>query len=140
MRSALDTLGATGLPIWLFEVDVSAPPNVQVLREGHAHPKVKGMVTWSGYNPKGCFRMCLTDGNFRNLPTGDVVDKLLREWGGLRGQTTGLTYADGYFEASLFHGDYDLSIDHPLTNSTASHSFKLSSENSHPSPSIVFRV
>ncbi|CAN6987801.1 unnamed protein product [Brassica oleracea var. botrytis] len=143
MRSALDTLGATGLPIWLTEVDVAAPPNVQanyfeqVLREGHAHPKVTGMVTWSGYNPKGCFRMCLTDGNFRNLPTGDVVDKLLREWGGLRGKTTGLTDADGYFEASLFHGDYDLSIAHPLTNSTASHSFKLTSDDYHPSPTVV---
>ena len=30
MRSALDTLAATGLPIWLTEVDVQAPPNVQV--------------------------------------------------------------------------------------------------------------
>nr|VDD40875.1 unnamed protein product [Brassica oleracea] len=29
MRSALDTLAATGLPIWLTEVDVQAPPNVQ---------------------------------------------------------------------------------------------------------------
>ena len=111
----------------------------QILREGHAHPQVKGMVTWAGYNPKGCYRMCLTDGNFRNLPTGDVVDKLLREWGGLSGQTTGLTDADGFFEASLFHGDYNLDISHPLTNSTASHSFKLTSEDSNPSPS-VFRV
>ncbi|KAF2582683.1 hypothetical protein F2Q68_00006503 [Brassica cretica] len=29
MRSAIDTLAATGLPIWLTEVDVAAPPNVQ---------------------------------------------------------------------------------------------------------------
>ncbi|KAG2238089.1 hypothetical protein Bca52824_092662 [Brassica carinata] len=74
MRSALDTRAATGLPIWLTEVDVQAPPNVQanyfeqVLREGHAHPQVKGMVTLSGYSPSGCYKMCLTDGNFRNLP------------------------------------------------------------------------
>ncbi|XP_018448450.1 endo-1,4-beta-xylanase 5-like [Raphanus sativus] len=146
MRSALDIFAATGLPIWLTEVDVSAPPNVQasyfeqVLREGHAHPQVKGMVTWSGYNPKGCYRMCLTDGNFRNLPTGDVVDKLLREWGGLRGQTTGLTDADGFFEASLFHGDYNLDISNPLTNSTASYSFNFTSGYSNPSPLIVLRV
>ncbi|CAN7119965.1 unnamed protein product [Brassica rapa subsp. narinosa] len=143
MRSALDTLAATGLPIWLTEVDVQAPPNVQakyfeqVLREGHAHPQVKGMVTWSGYSPSGCYKMCLTDGNFRNLPTGDVVDKLLREWGGLRGQTTGLTDADGFFEASLLHGDYDISIAHPLTNSTASHRFKLTSDDSQPSRFVV---
>ncbi|KAG7545178.1 Glycoside hydrolase family 10 domain [Arabidopsis suecica] len=149
MRSALDTLAATGLPIWLTEVDVEAPPNVQakyfeqVLREGHAHPQVKGIVTWSGYSPSGCYRMCLTDGNFKNLPTGDVVDKLLQEWGGFRRQTTGVTDADGYFEASLFHGDYDLKIDHPLTNSKASHSFKLTSDvsSSQTQPSsFVFRV
>ncbi|XP_024005495.1 uncharacterized protein LOC18029200 [Eutrema salsugineum] len=148
MRSALDTLGATGLPIWLTEVDVEAPPNVQakyfeqVLREGHAHPQVKGMVTWSGYSPTGCYRMCLTDGNFKNLPTGDVVDRLLHEWGGFRKQTTGVTDADGFFEASLFHGDYDLKIAHPLSNSKASHSFKLTSDdssNTQPS-SFVFRV
>ncbi|CAF2031831.1 unnamed protein product [Brassica oleracea] len=143
MRSALDTLAATGLPIWLTEVDVQAPPNVQanyfeqVLREGHAHPQVKGMVTWSGYSPSGCYKMCLTDGNFRNLPAGDVVDKLLREWGGLRVQTTGLTDSDGFFEASLFHGDYDINIAHPLINSTASHSFTLTSDDSPPSPFVV---
>ncbi|CAA7025222.1 unnamed protein product [Microthlaspi erraticum] len=143
MRSALDTFAATGLPIWLTEVDVDAPDNVraryfeQVLREGHAHPQVKGMVTWTGYSPKGCYRMCLTDGNFRNLPTGDVVDKLIREWGGFRGQTTGVTDADGFFEASLFQGDYDLGITHPLSNSTVSQSFKLTSEDSRPSPLVV---
>ncbi|XP_033132569.1 endo-1,4-beta-xylanase 5 isoform X3 [Brassica rapa] len=148
MRSALDILGATDLPIWLTEVDVEAPKNVQakyfeqVLREGHAHPRVKGIVTWAGYSPTGCYRMCLTDGNFKNLPTGDVVDKLLHEWGGFRRQTKGLTDADGFFEASLFHGDYDFKIDHPLTNSKASHSFKLVSDvssNTQPS-SFVFRL
>ena len=114
----------------------------QVLREGHAHPHVKGMVTWTAYAPN-CYHMCLTDGNFKNLPTGDVVDKLIREWGGLRSQTTEVTDADGFFEASLFHGDYDLNISHPLTNSKASHSFKLtsdvSSSQNQPS-SFVFRV
>ncbi|KFK30013.1 hypothetical protein AALP_AA7G206400 [Arabis alpina] len=148
MRSALDTLAATGLPIWLTEVDVEAPQNVQakyfeqVLREGHAHPQVKGIVTWSGYSPTGCYRMCLTDGNFKNLPTGDVVDKLLHEWGGFRRQTTGVTDANGYFEASLFHGDYDLKIGHSLSDSKASHNFKLTydgSSNTQPS-SFVFRV
>lgn len=86
--------------------------------------------------------MCLTDGNFKNLPTGAVVDKLLHEWGGFRGKTKGLTDADGFFEASLFHGDYDLKIDNPLNNSKASHSFKLVydvSSNTQPS-SFVFRL
>ncbi|XP_010432505.1 PREDICTED: uncharacterized protein LOC104716768 [Camelina sativa] len=143
MRSALDTLGSTGLPIWLTEVDVEAPPDVQatyfeqVLREAHAHPEVRGIVTWAGYSPSGCYRMCLTDGNFKNLATGDVVDKLLHEWGGFRRQTTGVSDADGFFEASLFHGDYDIKIAHPLTNSEVSHSFKLTSDvsSSHTQPS-----
>jgi len=115
----------------------------QVLREGHAHPKVNGMVMWTGYSPSGCYRMCLTDGTFKNLPTGDVVDKLLREWGGLRSQTTGVTDANGLFEAPLFHGDYDLRISHPLTNSKASYNFTLTSDDdsSQKQPSLyVFRV
>ncbi|XP_010447185.1 PREDICTED: uncharacterized protein LOC104729863 [Camelina sativa] len=136
MRSALDTLGATGLPIWLTEVDVDAPDYVrakyfeQVLREGHAHPKVKGIVMWAGYSPRGCYRMCLTDGNFRNLPTGDVVDRLIREWGGFRSQTTGLTDANGFFEASLFQGDYVLNISQPFTKSKASYNFTLTPDDS----------
>ncbi|VVA97298.1 unnamed protein product [Arabis nemorensis] len=146
MRSDLDILAATGLPIWLTEVDVKAPPNVQgkyfeqVLREGHAHPQVKGMVTWTGYNPSGCFVMCLTDGTFKNLPTGEVVDKLLREWGGLGGKTTGLSDADGFFEVSLFHGDYGLNISRPFANSKASYSFSLTSDDSSSPSPLVFRV
>lgn len=33
--------------------------------------------------------MCLTDTNFKNLPAGDTVDKLLKEWqtGVIKGQT-----------------------------------------------------
>ncbi|KAL1215825.1 Endo-1,4-beta-xylanase 5 [Cardamine amara subsp. amara] len=147
MRSALDTFAATGLPIWLTEIDIDAPPNVraqyfeQVLREGHAHPQVKGIVMWTAYNPSGCYRMCLTDGNFKNLPTGDVVDKLLREWGGLRSETTGVTDADGFCEASLFYGDYDINISHPFTNSGAARNFKLTfnDASSQTQPSI-FKV
>lgn len=85
--------------------------------------------------------MCLTDGNFKNLPTGDVVDKLLREWGGLRSQITGVTDADGFCEASLFYGDYDINISHPLTNS-GERNFKLTfnDTSSQTQPSIfVFR-
>lgn len=51
--------------------------------------------------------MCLTDNNFRNLATGDVVDKLLHEWGG---SLAGVTDANGFFEASLSHGDYSVKI------------------------------
>lgn len=114
MRSSLDTLAAANLPIWLTEVDVQSSPNQaqyleQILREAHSHPKISGIVIWSAWKPGGCYRMCLTDNNFRNLATGDVVDKLLHEWGG---RIAGTTDANGFFEASLFHGDYDVKIIH----------------------------
>ncbi|CAN0881217.1 Endo-1,4-beta-xylanase 5 [Linum grandiflorum] len=119
MRASMDTLAAAKLPIWLTEVDVEWSPNQatfleEVLREGHAHPSVQGMVVWGAWNPQGCFKMCLTDNSFRNLPTGDVVDKLLLEWGGrgaaFSSYVVGQTDENGYLETSLFHGDYNVSI------------------------------
>ncbi|CAN0920752.1 Endo-1,4-beta-xylanase 5, partial [Linum grandiflorum] len=117
MRSSIDTLAAAGLPIWLTEVDVKSSPDQagyleKVLREGHGHPKVDGMVLWAAWKPQGCYRMCLTDNNFRNLATGDVVDKLLGEWGG-DSVVVGETDEDGYLETTLFHGEYEVMISHP---------------------------
>ncbi|KAM7254167.1 hypothetical protein ACFE04_031849 [Oxalis oulophora] len=116
MRSGIDILGATKLPIWLTEVDVfqSQPGDLdQVLREGHAHPQVKGIIMWAGWTPSGCNRMCLTYNNFRNLPTGNVVDNLLRGWGALGTVTSGKTDANGLYEMPLFHGEYEVKISHP---------------------------
>lgn len=101
----------------------------QILREAHAHPVINGIVIWAAWSPQGCYRMCLTDNNFKNLPTGDVVDKLLREWGqqGVRGTTD----ADGFFETSLFHGDYEVTISHPAAiNSSSTQTFKVASTDS----------
>lgn len=81
----------------------------QILREGYSYPKIAGIVMWSAWKPQGCYRMCLTDNNFKNLATGDVVDKLLREWGG---SLMGMTDTNGFFEASLSHGDYNVKIIH----------------------------
>ncbi|KAI6701480.1 hypothetical protein NL676_015804 [Syzygium grande] len=123
MRSAIDTLGALGLPMWLTEVDVQSGQNQatyleQVLREAHAHPKINGMILWAAWKPEGCYRMCLTDNNFRNLPTGDVVDKLLKEWGGVGQVLSGTTGSDGALEASLFHGDYQVTVTQPGANTS----------------------
>ncbi|KAF7811084.1 endo-1,4-beta-xylanase A-like [Senna tora] len=84
MRASLDTLGASGMPIWLTELDVNSQPNQalyleDILREATSHPNVKGIIIWAAWKPEGCYRMCLTDNNFKNLPTGDVVDKVLNE-------------------------------------------------------------
>ncbi|KAK9286308.1 hypothetical protein L1049_014698 [Liquidambar formosana] len=134
MRASIDTLASTKLPIWLTELDVQSSPNQaayleQILREAHAHPAVNGIVIWAAWRPEGCYRMCLTDNNFKNLPTGDVVDKLIQEWGGRGGLVVGTTDADGFFETSLFHGDYEVSsISHPAaTNSSLSQRFKVAS-------------
>ncbi|GAV87342.1 Glyco_hydro_10 domain-containing protein/CBM_4_9 domain-containing protein, partial [Cephalotus follicularis] len=121
MRASIDTLAATNMPVWLTEVDVASSPNQanyldQILREAHSHPKVQGIVIWSPWKPGGCYRMCLTDNNFNNLATGNVVDNLLREWGALD-SLTGMTDANGFFEASLFHGDYEMKLTHSMNSS-----------------------
>ncbi|KAF3435561.1 hypothetical protein FNV43_RR22650 [Rhamnella rubrinervis] len=147
VRSSIDTLAATGLPIWLTEVDVKSSPNQatyleQVLREGRSHPKVQGIVVWGAWNPQGCYRMCLTDNNFKNLPTGDVVDKLLKEWG-LQGVTAGIVDGNGFYEASLPHGDYQVKISHPtLKNSSLSRSFNVAPKNnaSHHDDLLLLQV
>ncbi|XP_022952795.1 uncharacterized protein LOC111455386 [Cucurbita moschata] len=143
MRSAIDTLGSAGVPIWLTEVDVSNSPNQaqdleRVLREGFAHPKVNGIVIWSAWSPSGCYRMCLTDNNFNNLATGNVVDKLLKEWG-IKTSITATTDANGFFEASLFHGDYEMQIAHPsVTNSSLNaHKFSVLAAQEQESPLLV---
>ncbi|CAI9113564.1 OLC1v1014189C1 [Oldenlandia corymbosa var. corymbosa] len=119
IRSSLDTLASAKLPIWITELDVSSGPNQakfleQIMREIHSHPGVNGIVLWTAWSPSGCYRMCLTDNNFKNLPTGNVVDKLLGEWKLLEG-LTGTTDSNGYFETSLYHGNYQVRINfHPL--------------------------
>ncbi|XP_050366316.1 endo-1,4-beta-xylanase 5-like [Argentina anserina] len=115
IRASLDTLGAAKVPIWITELDVSSKLNQplyleQLLRELHSHPQIQGIIMWAGRGPQGCYQMCLTDENFNNLPTGDVVDKLLREWGYWATSESFRTDSNGYFVASLPHGDYDVKI------------------------------
>nr|CAB3501697.1 unnamed protein product [Digitaria exilis] len=129
MRSALDTLAQAGIPIWLTEVDVAGggPAQAQhleeVLREAYAHPAVQGIVLWSAWHPEGCYVMCLTDNNFKNLPQGDVVDRLIAEWRAT--PRAGATDAQGYFEAELVHGEYKVTVTHPEFNNSASRSVKV---------------
>ena len=81
----------------------------QVLREAHAHPSVKGIVIWSAWSPQGCFRMCLTDNSFRNLPTGNVVDQIIKEFFGAT--ITATTDVNGFYETKLIHGDYEVTFE-----------------------------
>ena len=68
--------------------------------------------------------MCLIDNDFNNLPTGDVVDKLLEEW-----STTGIsgfTNENETFNFSGFFGEYTTTVTHP--NITSTTYFKVSME------------
>ncbi|TXG64100.1 hypothetical protein EZV62_011094 [Acer yangbiense] len=134
MRASLDILAKANTPIWLTEIDVKSGSNQaqtaqyleQILREGHGHRNVNGIMLWGGWYPDGSCGMCLTDNNMNNLPTGDVVDKLLQEWGIRSLQAT--TDANGFFETSLFQNtDDQIKIIHPtIGNSSSSvHSFKV---------------
>ncbi|KAI3448187.1 hypothetical protein Pfo_004852, partial [Paulownia fortunei] len=117
IRSSIDSLASAKLPIWVTELDVTSGPNQaayldQILRELHSHWAVQGIIIWAAWSPQGCYRMCLTDNNFRNLATGNVVDKIRYEWSH-RADAPGTTDSNGFFETSLFHGEYEAKISHP---------------------------
>ncbi|XP_045786636.1 endo-1,4-beta-xylanase 5-like [Trifolium pratense] len=118
MRSGLDLLAATGLPIWLTETSMDPQQNQaeyfeEILREGYSHPAVQGIVMFVGPEQAGFNSTLLADANFKNTPTGDVVDKLIREWG--TGPYTAIADSRGIIDISLHHGDYDVTVTHPLT-------------------------
>nr|XP_043630116.1 endo-1,4-beta-xylanase 5-like [Erigeron canadensis] len=120
MRSAIDKIASSKLPIWITELDVQSGPNQaeileQVLKEAYAHPAVNGIIIWSAWSPQGCYRMCLTDNNFNNLPTGDVVDKIVRAFFGR--VVTATTDVNGFYATSLTHGNYEVKFveDHHQT-------------------------
>ncbi|MED6134116.1 hypothetical protein PIB30_034431 [Stylosanthes scabra] len=121
MRAALDAFGTTALPIWLTEVSVDSGPNQaehleEVLREGYSHPSVEGIIMFAGPAIAGFKDMALVDENFCNTPAGDVVDKLISEW-----QTEpqkAIADSTGIVHFSLHHGDYDVTVTHPLGHSS----------------------
>ncbi|GJN20410.1 hypothetical protein PR202_gb07785 [Eleusine coracana subsp. coracana] len=122
MRSTLDTLAKLKLPMWLTEVDVAKNPNQvkyleQVLREGYAHPNVDGIIMWAAWHAKGCSVMCLTDNNFKNLPVGDLVDKLIAEWKTHRIVAT--TDENGAVLLDLPLGEYKFTVRHPSLHGDA---------------------
>jgi GH35 family endo-1,4-beta-xylanase len=130
MRGILDKLATLGMPIWFTEVDISNKLDAQtqaayleqVLREAYAHPAVSGIMMWSALHQNGCYQMCLTDWNLKNLPVGDVVDRLLNEWRTL--QAGGPTDAHGAYSFSGFLGEYFVTVSY--NNRTTQAMFSLS--------------
>ncbi|XP_010691571.3 endo-1,4-beta-xylanase 5 [Beta vulgaris subsp. vulgaris] len=121
VRSAIDTLASTKLPIWITELDVQGGSNQvtyfeQILREVHSHPGIQGIVIWGPWSPQGqCYKMCLVDPNFQNMPAGEVLDKLLGEWQHYK-TFYATTDSNGFFNISLFHGDYEVKFLQQLHN------------------------
>ncbi|KAK6916706.1 Glycoside hydrolase family 10 domain [Dillenia turbinata] len=130
MRGIIDKLATLRLPIWLTEVDIKkkfgqemqAVYLEKVLREGFSHPSVNGIMLWCAWHSNGCYQMCLTDNNFENLPCGDVVDKVLKEW--QTGVLKGFSDEHGSYSFFGFLGDYRVNVEYK--NRTADASFSLS--------------
>lgn len=98
----------------------------EVLREGYSHPAVQGIVMFAGPELAGFKDMPLADMDLKNTPAGDVVDKLLGEW---KTGTLKTTADDrGFIDVSLFHGDYDVTVKHPVTNSSTTLSFTVTKD------------
>ncbi|KAK8445181.1 hypothetical protein SEVIR_9G275100v4 [Setaria viridis] len=143
MRSALDTLAKMNLPMWLTEVDVVKGPNQvkfleQVLREGYGHPNVNGMIMWAAWHANGCYVMCLTDNSFKNLPVGNVVDKLIAEWKTHR--TAATTDENGIVELNLPHGEYNFTVTHPSVKGTAIHTMTVDAASSASDHTITVKA
>ncbi|XP_027364759.1 endo-1,4-beta-xylanase 5-like [Abrus precatorius] len=122
MRSGLDLLASAQVPIWLTEASVDSDPNAaeyfeEILREGYSHPSVNGIIMFAGPSQAGFNNTPLADENFKSTAAGDVVDKLIAEWGIIRPH---FATADsrGFVDVSLHHGDYDVTVTHPLTHTS----------------------
>lgn len=101
----------------------------QVVREGFSHPAVDGIMMWSAIRRNKLYRTCLTDPDLNNLPTGDVVDKLLKEWdtGVLKGQTD----EHGSYNFYGFPGEYKLTASYGGKVVDAAFSLRRSHETKH---------
>ncbi|KAM3390578.1 hypothetical protein ACQJBY_012275 [Aegilops geniculata] len=145
MRATLDMLAQLKVPIWLTEIDVSpktGPYQAEyledVLREGYGHPNVEGMVLWAAWHKHGCWVMCLTDNNFTNLPTGNVVDKLIAEW--KTHPVAATTDANGVAELELVHGEYKFTVTHPSLESPMAHTLTVDASSSALEHAIDIKV
>lgn len=65
--------------------------------------------------------MCLTDNDFNNLPSGDVVDKLLQEW--QTSSVQGITDEHGSNSFYGFLGEYRIRVEY--RNKTIDSTFSL---------------
>lgn len=69
----------------------------------------------------------MTDNKFKNLPAGDVVDKLIDEWKTkkLEGDHTD---ENGVYEHRIFKGSYIMAVKNPETGETLGRALEVTSE------------
>ncbi|XP_059648018.1 endo-1,4-beta-xylanase 4-like isoform X2 [Cornus florida] len=135
MRASLDFLGATKMPIWITELDVERGSNQatyleEIMREAYSHPAVEGIIVWSGWKPTGCSNMCLTNNDFKNLPAGDVVDKLIEEW--KTDNLQGVTDENGVYANHIFHGEYIVTVSNAFAGENLTKHLVVTSDKSEP--------
>jgi len=100
----------------------------EVLREAYSHPAVEGIIIFAGPLPAGFSATALTDMNFNSTPAGDVVDKLIKEW--KSDDLKARTDEGGFFGTSLLHGEYEITIINPITNSSSTSIFEVTKDSS----------
>ncbi|XP_010488907.1 PREDICTED: uncharacterized protein LOC104766677 [Camelina sativa] len=147
MRSALDTLGSLGYPVWLTEFDMAKCPGQvkymeDILREAYSHPAVKGIIIYGGPEVSGFNKLTLADKDFKNTGAGDLIDKLLKEWkqGPAEIPIQNHEHNDeeeGRIirfspEISLLHGHYTVTVTNPsMKNLSTSFSLEVTNEMGH---------
>ncbi|XP_009102314.1 endo-1,4-beta-xylanase 4 [Brassica rapa] len=144
MRSALDTLGSLGFPVWLTEVDMPKCPDQvkymeEVLREAYSHPAVQGIILYAGPEMSGFNKLTLADNDFNNTEAGDLIDKLLQEWQQEPAEIP-VEYHEhndeeqsriiGFSpEVSLLHGHYTVTVTNPsMKNFSTTFSLEVTTE------------
>ncbi|CAH1450462.1 unnamed protein product [Lactuca virosa] len=137
VRSSLDSLSQTDLPIWLTELDVKMDPNLknssglqviyleEILRESFSHEAVKAMIIWTGASIDGCDVMCMADENLVNTPIGDLIDGLMEEW--RTGEIEAMADFNGSCQVSVFNGGYEVKVVDPVSNASSCVSLKVDS-------------
>ena len=103
-----------------------------ILREAYSHPAVKGIIIFGGPEVSGFDKLTLADKDFNNTQTGDVIDKLLKEWQQKSSEIQTNFTADSdneEEEVSLLHGHYNVNVSHPwIANLSTSFSLEVTKE------------
>lgn len=119
IHQRLDTLAASGVPIWATELDVQAQDEnrradyyEKALRALYSHPAVEGILFW-GFWDQAHWRgekASLVKGNDLTLTAAGsrVLDLFERQW--MTDETRVLSQAGDTFTVRGFHGDYEVHV------------------------------